>query len=565
MPGPKGSPNQADDTRNVEWVHIDDFTPGCYDNSFISLAEPKLTAPLGSADATATFCCAALGRSGLGPLPALTLTKQFPNAMPGSSTEAYITGFAVNPGLNNGADELVIIFEADNGTNHYVEGYSVSPPATPSVNSILSSSSGTTSGGIFGAPYPAWTRMSTSDFGVNPSPVLVFPGAVATDSNGTDGHLYVYSELSSPTSFAVTDLNSAKTSVTGQVICYGSRVICLVGQTYSWPISGGINTNENINYTDPPESDTYGDQGTLLTVETPWGYGAWGTMSVGELMLIKKYGGGIILYGDIDAPSSVIWMPGVQSVGDFVGKACSTVLGLIYCSEQRGAWIWNGGNTSQKISQQLRDSFYDATSGTGLLSNNYGFCVSSWQDWILFSNNFLYNPDTGSWWVIYPTEANGTTNVPGHAMWWWIPGRFGNQMYSAPIRFGTATGLTKNWYYQFDDEVPAPHWQWTSLPIHVTTNADRVLDVRQVVVRLSDPSNSGNCTATVTVNGTDLGTVAAGQIGLDPKAFRFEAGVRGLYDIVVQINGDNASTGSSPILHSIDIGYQVRASEYPAN
>ncbi len=247
-------------------------------------------------------------------------------------------------------------------------------------------------------------------------------------------------------------------------------------------------------------------------------------------------------------------MPGVQSVGDFVGKAASTVLGLVYCSEQRGAWIWNGGNVSQKISAQLRDDFYDATTASGMQGNNYGFDVATWQDWIIFSNNFLYNPDTQGWWVLYPSTGNGNASVTGQTMWWWSQGRFGNQMYAAPLDF-TTTNL--NWFYRFDNKVPAPHWQWQSLPIHVIKNADHVLDVRQVVVRLSDPSNSGHATATVTINGTALATLTG--IPLDPLAYRLDAGVLNLQDIVVKITGDNAVSGSSPILHSIDVGYEVRA------
>jgi hypothetical protein len=279
-------------------------------------------------------------------------------------------------------------------------------------------------------------------------------------------------------------------------------------------------------------------------------------MSVGELMLIKKYGGGIIMYGDIDNPTSVVSMPGVQPTGDIVGKACATNLGLIYCAEGEGAWIWNGGNTAQKISRQLRDYFYDATTITGMQGNNYGFDVGTWQDWILFSNNFMYNPDTGSWWVIYPIDGAGNANVTGHTMWWWINGGFGHQMYAAPLRFGTSGSLTKNWWYRFDSDTPAPHWQWQSLPIHVTKKADRFLDVRQLVLRLSDPSGSGNATATVAVNTEVIGTATA--IPLDPAPFRFNLGVHASYEIVVKVNGDNAVSGSSPILHSIDVGYEVR-------
>ena len=553
MPEPK----QANDDRNLEWVHIDDFSPGVYDNSYISLAEPKLSAPLGAADAIATFCCASLGQGlGLGPLPALTTTGVYPNAMPGTSTKAFLTGFAVNPGLDSGNDELVLIFEADDGTNHYVQAYS-DVPAISSVNQILTSTSGTVVG-LFGAPYPTWTRMNATGTG-NPPPKLVFPGSVSTDAAGSSGHLYIYTPILAPSTFAVQDLIVAHSSVTGQVICYGSRVICLVGVNTSWPAGGGINTNENINFTDPPQSSTYGNQNDIFTAEEPWGYGAWGTMSVGELMLIKKYGGGIILYGDINNPSSVISMPGVQPVGDFVGKAAATSVGLIYCSEKMGAWIWNGGNTSQKISRQLRDTFYDATSGIGILSNNYGFDVATWQNWILFSNNYMYNPDTGSWWVIYPTAPNGNVAVPGQTIWWWEGGRFGNQMYGAPLEFGTTGGLTKDWWFLFDNTVPAPHWQWQSLPVHVDANADRVLDVRQIILRGSDPSASTHATLSVYVNGTLIGTTPT--LGLQPLPYRFNVGTgaRGLDDIVLKVTGDNSVSGSSPILHSIDFGYEVRA------
>src|SRR5271166_2349375 len=100
------SPRARDDERNLEYIHIDDFTPGCYDNSYISLAEPKLSAPLGAADATATFCCAALAPNlGLGPLPALTTTYTYTPAFPGTLTKYFVVGFIINPGLGAVEDE----------------------------------------------------------------------------------------------------------------------------------------------------------------------------------------------------------------------------------------------------------------------------------------------------------------------------------------------------------------------------------------------------------------------------------------------------------------------------
>ena len=171
-----------DDQRNLEWVHIDDFTPGLYDNSYISIATPQLSAPLGSGDAELSFCCAALGPAlGLGPLPALVQTGTYPSGLPGSSTEAFLTGFAVNPGLDSVNDELILIFEADDGTTHYNYGFS-DVPAIASVNQILNNSAATQAG-LFGSPYPSWTRMNVSGAGIPPPPpVLVFPASLEHDA-----------------------------------------------------------------------------------------------------------------------------------------------------------------------------------------------------------------------------------------------------------------------------------------------------------------------------------------------------------------------------------------------
>jgi hypothetical protein len=542
-------PTQGDDQRNLEWVRIDDFTPGCYDQSFISVADPKLSAPLGAADALATFACAAMSSGPLGPLPAIVHSETYPSGLPGTATEAWLVGFAVNPGLDQNAPELLLIYEADDGTNHFAMGFSVVPGiATNSFFDVI----GPTQAGIFGSPYPVWTRMSGTPVPSNPPPALIFPGYSLLG-----GGLYEYPNPAFPTSFGLSDLTTEMgAGITGQVIAYGDRILVLAGVDYPWPSGGGINTNENINFTDPPLSNVYGNQQTILGAEEPWGYGAWGSVSVGELMLIKKYGGGIALYGDIDAPTSAIDLPGIESTGGFVGSALATQIGLVYCSQNRGSWLWNGGNSSTKISPQLRDDFFDVAGPLSMPSNNYGFYVGRWQDWILFSNNYLYNAETNSWWVLYPNKFNGTGDAPGETFFWFIQGNLGKDLYAVPLQIGTGAGQDMRWWYRFDNTVAAPHWQWKSLPIHVTKNADRVLDVRQVVIRVSDPSASGTATATVSIGSFSATTTEV--IGQEPTPFRFNVGQRGLDDIVIQVNGDNGS-GSSPVLHSIDIGYQVRA------
>ena len=260
-----------------DYVHIDDFSPGCYNGSHIATADPVISAPLGAAELDATFACASIVGGALGPLPGVTVTEPFSTlgGLPGTATSAVMTGFIITPNLLANW-EVVAIFEADDGTDHYVKAFSY-VPQIPSLHAITGpTESVPTTPGYFGSPYPAFTRMTADGTG-NPPPKLVFPTAVLTDSSTTNGHLWVYPEILSPTSYTAQDLIVTASSTTGQVICYANRVICLAGIDYSWPSGGGINTNENINYCDPPLSAEYGDQMTLFAAEEPWGYGAWGS------------------------------------------------------------------------------------------------------------------------------------------------------------------------------------------------------------------------------------------------------------------------------------------------
>lgn len=565
-----GPQSSADRTTTYSWVHVDDFSPGIFDASYISTAEPIISAPIGAASAKGTFACASITGGALAPLPALTQQVAYPVSFPGAVI-IYVTGFAVNLSLDDGTTELVIIMEADNGTDHYNYAYSVI--ASTGGHNVIGDATETSPStpGVFGAAFPSWTRMSlqpvegTSGY-VVPSPVLVWPGAVATDANGGYGHVYVYPNPADPSVFATGDLvTPTETGVAGPIFCYGNRVLVFQPAGYGWPAGGGIVTNEQIGFTDPPQGTVYPlnlgtdtPNDTILAAEVPWGYGAWGSVSVGEAIFIKRNGGAVVLNGDIENPNSVISLPGVQSVGDTNGLAVATSIGLIYCSQNQGAWVWNGGNVSQKISAQISDNFFDVKyDGISIPDNGYGFLCERWQDWVIFSNNYLFNPDTNSWWILYPNQSQTSSETTPLNFYWWKQGRAGNEMYAAPLTMASNTG-DHFWYNKFDNTVASSHWQWQSLPIHVVPTAEQVLDVRQLILRLSCPDAGSALTVTI---GTWSGTTT-GAIGTSPSIFRFNVGTGalGVDDIVVTLNGDNSTSGkSAPIVHSMDIGFEPRA------
>lgn len=552
-----------------QWIHIDDFSPGMFSPSNISTEQPVTNQQLGAADATATFACSSIKGGSLGPLPALVAGLEYSayGGLPGTATMSTLIGFVITPQLSDGNYEIIAIFESDDGTDHYVVAASYEPGGSVNVISGPTITSGTIGNGLFGAPYPVFTRANVDGSAgpPPPGPVLIFPTAVSSDSSGAGGHLWLYPELLDPTSFTAQDLIVSGSSITGQVVTYGNRIICLVGIDYDWPTGGGINVNENFNYTDPPESSNYGDQQTIFAVEEPWGYGAWGTMSVGELLLIKKYGGAVILNGDINVPSSVIPIPGVQPTGDIVGRGASTPFGFIYCSQNQGAWLWNGGNTSQKISQAMDDNFFDMETNV-IESNNYGFFVEHWQKWLMFSGNVWYDTDTGAFWNVYPKMGTTIGTLSGRDMWWYSLTRNANQILAAPL---VLHDDTDNVWMTLDNTTPSECYQWQSLPIHVVTNAERVLDIRQIIVRCSDPANTGLAEITVSLpNGSfsDTSNSTDNPIGVDPTILRFNVGMgaQGLQDIVVNVLAENTGAGA-PIIESIDVEYKVRAPEAVAN
>lgn len=574
-------PAQKNEGHEYKWIHIDDFSPGIYDPSFISGSDPVVSAPIGAADARLTYACAAIQGGALGPLPARTQAFSYPVAFPGAVTKLYELGFAANLGLNDGTTELIVMLEGDDGTNHYYLVYSVIAE-TGAANVILSTTNPTTGAGFFGASFPSWTRMSTQPIEGNtgfilPTPVLIWPASVPTDANGSRGHIYAYPDPANPTAFGAKDLVSAtpaNSGIAGPLLGYADRIVVFQGEGASWPSGTGINTDENIGITDPPEGYTYPatfganiPNTTVLSAENPWGYGAWGSESVGELILIKKNGGAVIVNGDILSPSSVIPLPAVQSTNaDGSGLAAATDVGLVYCSKNHGAWVWNGGNTAQKISQQLDDNFFNAGATGGTDPNdNLLFLVERWQDWILFSNNYMYNPQTKSWWILYPNQSQTSPGLQPITFFWWKQGRKGNIMYAAPIVLNKPPPASSSLYYNvFDSTVPTQHYQWGSLPIHVVPTADRVVDVRHVYIRLSQPDGSTTSTCTVTVNGVNVGSTS-GAITSDPQVFRFNVGIQ-TKDIRIQLNCDNTVPGQSPpLVHSVDVEYRVRQSEASSN
>jgi hypothetical protein len=552
---------QTEDIHPYQWLDIDDFSPGAFshDGTVGYPVDRRIPAPRGAHDPANSFACIALPGGGIGALPGVTATYTWPGSSIVSGN-TFVTGFFLHDelqGVNSGT-EAIIIDEWDDGVNHHMQAGSYVIETT-TFNQIVATTN-TTATGIFGSPYIEATRMSTANPATAPfHPVIVWPSGGPAQAAPAIGQVYVYPNPSAPTLFPPFSLISGSSSVAGQLLVHQGRVLVLAAQTYSWP-TGTTNvftTNDNINFTDPSLTTSLGIQLEILAPEEPYGYGAGGSQSAGELFLVKKRGGGVIATGDISNPSVTI-LPGVASTGNMFGRGASTPIGFVYGSFDNGLWTWNGSNTSSKLSAQLDDGFFLPFEFTGsngypnMVSNNYGFYVNTFGDRIYVSNNWLFDIKSNSWWKYYPDAAQGGTQL------FYVQPVNGNFIYCSVLSFPNSN---KTFMYRFDPATPAQQYQWTSLPLNLATQ-DRVSDIREVVVRASSTVGTNNeITLTIADQGVTVFTNTKTNIGTGPQLLRWGSiGATGLQSPQVQVNVQNTGPSQDmPIVHSIHLHWKPRA------
>lgn len=546
---------QSGDTKQLQFIDIDDFTPGIYSNSDISFSAPPntvpgpLPAPTGSADAAQTFQCIALPGGGLGPLPGVVHIYDLTDlGITDPTVAGYVAG--LHPTLMTPNDEFVVYVEYQSAGDNHVRVWS-GVVGTGSGHLLYSNDVATpTGGGIAGAPFMFATRVAPS----NPTTtigqiVIAIPVSAVSD-------LILYPDPSAPTVFGVYDF---MTSLVLQAFGHQNRIVVIEPNAgNSWPLTTPVDTNSDIlNYTDPPNSETFPalTPGIVFVAEEPYGYGAVGSISAGELFLVKCRGGGVVVQGDINNPT-VTFLPGVRETGEIYGHADSNEAGLFYCSHGGtgsegggGAHLWGGGNVSQKISQQLDDNFFLTQFNS--VSQSFAYFCKGFDGRMLFSNNWLYDTQTNSWWrFLNPATAS---------VYWICEGFLNNQFYAAvPAVASVATPFL----YRFDKTVPASSWQWQSLPIRVSE--DRYVDLREVAVRYSNPYG-GSGTFTMTVSAVDqAGNVVAAQpltwnsAVNRPQNQRFNIRCQS-EDLTIRVAVQANTAGQpAPVIHSISAGYRTR-------
>lgn len=541
-------------SEQIQYTRLNNFTPGIYSDSQSALTTRSATpAPLGAAQQTNTYRCIGLPGGGLAPLPGNTALYTVPNGANDSATVYYPTMIAVitpistplSPGVQTGANPDELIFGLNYvttapATKTYV--YSLNMPGitgsgTPTATAIYAATSGT----ILNGQSHAVTTIHPTDYTQPGNPTFIF------DANNASLCL-AYPNPSALTTYGT----FAWTPFTGQVLAHQGRMVTLTNSSYSHP-GASLTNNEQINFNDPPNSftDPTHIQHEVFVPETPFGYGAWGSISIGELFLVKHLGGAVYVTGDLANPS-ITRLPAIQSTGGLISMSISTPVGFMYPTASSGMYLWNGGSTAQKISQQLDDTFYIITQPI----RNSGILVQleQWQEWVLCSNNWLYDTTTTSWWRLDdPTLTS--TGITSLLFRYYARSFYDNIMYAAVDNYTNAANPNVIW--QYDRNNPAASFSWQSHPIPVST--EKMVEVRELILTAQ---GSGKITITLTdASGNQQKLYFFIDSLYQPVRLRQRCGISG-YNLIVRIESAtgqitlvSSPINPAPVIYELDIGW----------
>jgi hypothetical protein len=558
--------------KNRQYLTINDFSPGIYDRGLYSGSQGR-PAPIGAAQGNgATFGCLCLPKGGLGPGPKKVTTFAVPDPDAGNyaSGPIYVGMGNLGPVIvsptSQYPDEIFLGIEwitTNTGVRRFRQ-YRLRLFDSPYGNDNLLDVTTTSTSATAQFWGQTWTssRMATTS-GASPSTNFTDPGQAVYVTEwsevGLGGVKYIntYPNPRTPSTNVMTSTllqgsTAPATSRPGQIIGHQNRIVLLedINNVHPSTNSGAIPTNEQISFTDPANSNTpIGTQKQVFVAEYPNGYGAWGSISAGELFLVKNQGGGVVVSGDIASPT-VTRLPGVVSTGaaNAYYKAASTPKGLFYLTTQQGAWVWRGSDTAQKISEQLDDNF--AVTPNSAAINNVRGQLSEWADWVVFPNNWLYDTQTDSWWNLNDRSiANGRYDF-------YVRSFSARYMYAISAQPASAsTGVVD----VYDRLTPANTYTWKSQPIVLP--GERLFDVREVHIVAQ-----GNGTVAVTVSADGTTGASSSTTTFSPTSttapvkMRDNLSALGESTVIVTIvSTGQAADVAAPVVYEVTLGYDDRA------
>jgi hypothetical protein len=362
--------------------------------------------------------------------------------------------------------------------------------------------------GLAGVISGYWNRGSATAISANDAPLTdadtYLGGFYTTSPYGakTGGVHIQYPDPGTPTSSSIWVNSSAtKPLKPVMVIAHQDRYVIAERDSVLFSTDGAVMR----------DAFTYGapnDPKALATTSRPFrtefgsenvsGVGVMASVSSDRLLIIKNHGGGYLVLGDLNNPT-LHKLPFVESTYNISSYPAMTPMGCVYGS-RNGVFVWAGGETSEKLSNQLEGHFWDCrvTGGPKYEGSNGRFAW--WHPWVMVPNNFMYDSRTKSWWRLdqvtnmmpsgFAEDTTGLYNAPYFA---YQVNPANGRLHAFPRMINQSQTSVD---YVFDPEVLASTYSWKSQPLVETRARLRAFQDLTLVA-----SGRGNQNVRVTLTG----------------------------------------------------------------
>lgn len=461
---------------DLEFVTIDDFSPGIFTNTRHQGGRGVVGA-LGAATAENTYKCIAGPTGYLAPAPRRTrdiTLPEFPLWV--NNLKYFITGLNAEMGFvfaNSGAvtdtnDRVEIHFTLayQNGADYVFTWYRYRIYDTTPVLEVIHTHTGAAQDVSQGRRYVNFinTRMNPVDpttFGD-----IVTVASWVGNPDTADRWCKAFPDPALDTTNTTIDVGDT-THPYFRIFGHQGRIVMSRFIRYFRGFETSRTITDNWHWTDPNTNVLSSATPTPFVLESPQGVTDAFSTSANEFLIIKSFGGGIMVRGSLDNPT-IIQLPNLHSPDGAQNtiKGCVSPLGPVY-SGSDGVYLWEGGDKDRKISTQLEETFYHTD--TEVLGSDGQ--ASRWGDRVLFPNNWLWDVPTQSWWRLdNPDDVN---------VIWWSASAYRAQLYGSSDlvdnTLGTAT-RTVMWRWSYDQ--PCYDYSWQSQPLPNASN--RLLKVREL-------------------------------------------------------------------------------------
>lgn len=530
-------------SQDLQWLDFTDFSPGIFSNNQLAGGVQVTSTNPAMAQVTNTYRCLPLPTGGLGPAPRRVIQRGL-TTLPASGTGKTYTVSGMNTWgrilPNPSSTQSVELFELHLGL-YYESGTTATQlwlrerlfDTPSSTETLLSKTDAATAPTTPRFAQFLKTRMNPTT-PLNPGvPVMVMVGSTV----GGSPISRAYPDPATPSTNSTIVVGDETYAYTWGVAHQG-RVVLSRFIFYDHGLTASILTDENLVWTNVNNVTLSSSTPAALVPEIDQTIADMGAMSANALFVVKLWGGGYVIQGDLDDPT-IVQLPNIASPGSAaIARGCNTSEGFVYSAGKRGFYKWNGGDQAEWISKQLDGLF---AVGQTLAAEGYGQCTQFF-DLLAAPSNWLWDMNAKSWWRL---EDPADVEIK------FFSSTVNDRLVGTLGRFTDANANTFiNIYYR---DTLATSYSWQSHPLWVSQ--DKYLQTRQMIAGLQ-----GHGTVTFSlINETGEVDVHTVEVDSDViRNFRFNTTMDAEnLQLRIESAGENATT-DAPLVHRVFVGYHTQ-------